>query len=100
MCWYVVDVMDGVTFRIMQTWSWQDHRGNGVRALGYNPPRLDQPGGQAAKMRLARLILGQQVTSGEPIGVIDGLLVCPVYYEGIDLVDYFVQYKQEPAQTR
>jgi len=90
----VTSVIDGDTFEVSPQWKWNGQTGSRVRPTGYDAPELDAYGGQAAKEKLSRLILGKQIELGSAYKVDHGRLVCDVYYNGKYLADYFPDYKQ------
>jgi endonuclease YncB( thermonuclease family) len=89
----VVLVIDGDTFDVLPQWRWNSQEGNRVRPAGYDAPELHEPGGQAAKDKLSRLILGKQVELGNAYRIDRGCLVCDVYYNGKNLAEYFPEYQ-------
>jgi endonuclease YncB( thermonuclease family) len=89
----VISIIDGDTFEVSPSWKWNGQTGSRVRPTGYNAPELDEPGGQAAKEKLSRLILGEQVDLRTAYKVDRGRLVCGVYYKGRYLADYFPEYQ-------
>lgn len=86
---YVSDVIDGDTFDVRGGWTWNGYSGTRVRPTGYNTPEMHHYGGQAAKQKLERLILGQQVEIRAAHKLDHNRLVCDVYYQGRNLADYF-----------
>lgn len=93
MAFKVIEVIDGDTFDVSPNWSWGDQEDKRVRANGYNAPEEGQPGYQAAKEKLERLILNKEVELRNPINITYGRLLCDVYYEGKNLADYFPEYQ-------
>jgi len=85
----VTSVVDGDTFDVSPQWRWNGSQGNRVRPTGYDAPELHAPGGQAAKEKLARLILGKQVDLRAACRIDHGRIVCDVYFQGRNLADYF-----------
>jgi endonuclease YncB( thermonuclease family) len=88
----VTQVIDGDTFEVSPAWKWNGHEGTRVRPTGYNAPELDEPGGQAARDKLRRLILHKQVELRTAYKVDRGRLVCDVYFQGRNLASYFTEY--------
>jgi len=74
-------------------WKWDGQTGTRVRPTGYDAPELYTYAGQAAKEKLSRLILGEQVELRSAYKVDRGRLVCDVYYKGRYLADYFPEYQ-------
>ena len=89
----VIDVIDGDTFDVTPSWKWNGSSGNRVRPAGYDAPELHEYGGQAAKEKLARLILGKTVHLGTAHRVDRGRLVCEVFIGGRNLADYSPEYQ-------
>ncbi|RLC08558.1 MAG: thermonuclease family protein [Deltaproteobacteria bacterium] len=89
----VISIIDGDTFEVSPQWKWKGQIGTHVRPTGYNAPELHTYGGQGAKEKLSRLILGKQVDLRTAHTVDRGRLVCDVYYKGKYLADYFPEYQ-------
>ena len=89
----VISIIDGDTFEVSPQWKWNGQTGTRVRPTGYNAPELHTYGGQAAKEKLSRLILGEEVELGTAYRVDRGRLVCDVYFRGKNLADYFPEYQ-------
>ena len=89
----VVSVLDGDTFDVSPQWQWNNHAGARVRPTGYDAPELDALGGQTAKNKLSRLILGELVDLRTAYRVDRGRLVCDVYCKGRNLADFFPEYQ-------
>ena len=89
----VTSIIDGDTFDVSPQWRWNGSEGNRVRPTGYDAPEMGTPGGQTAKDKLARLILGQQVELGSAYKIDHGRLVCDVYFKGKNLASYFPEYQ-------
>ena len=89
----VISIIDGDTFDVSPGWRWNGNSGTRVRPTGYNAPELHAYGGQAAKERLERLILGKSVELGSAYRIDRGRLVCDVYLRGKNLADHFPEYQ-------
>ena len=89
----VISIIDGDTFDVSPGWQWNGNSGTRIRPTGYNAPELHAYGGQAAKERLERLILGKSVELGTAYRVDRGRLVCNVYFKGKNLADHFPEYQ-------
>ena len=85
--------IDGDTFDVTPQWNWNGQTGTRVRPTEFNAPELNAYGGQAAKEKLARLILGQEIQLGTAYRVDRGRLVCEVSFRGRKLADYFPEYQ-------
>jgi endonuclease YncB( thermonuclease family) len=81
----VSSVIDGDTFEVDGGWKWQGQTGTRVRPTGFDAPELGADGGRAAKQRLERLILGQEVELRAAYRVDHGRLVCDVFLRGRNL---------------
>jgi endonuclease YncB( thermonuclease family) len=88
----VINVIDGDTFDVTPQWRWNGNTGSRVRPTGYDTPELNALGGQIARDKLTRLILGKQVELGSGHTIDRGRLVCDVYFQGKSLADYFPEY--------
>ncbi len=89
----VTAIIDGDTFEVSPQWKWNGETGSRVRPTGYDAPELHAYGGQAAKDKLSRLILGKEVDLRTAYKVDRGRLVCDVYFRGKNLADYFPEYQ-------
>ena len=89
----VTVIIDGDTFEVSPQWKWNGETGTRVRPTGYDAPELHAYGGQAAKDKLSRLILREEVDLRTGYKVDRGRLVCDVYYRGKNLADYFPEYQ-------
>lgn len=85
----VTSVIDGDTFEISPDWQWNGQTGSRVRPAGYDAPELHEHGGLAAREKLSRLILGEQVDLRNAHKIDRGRLVCEVYHRNRNLADYF-----------
>ena len=85
----VVTIIDGDTFDVSPQWRWNGQGGSRVRPTGYDAPELQSYGGQAAKEKLTRLILGENVDLRSAHRIDRGRLVCDVYFKGNNLAEYF-----------
>lgn len=89
----VVTIIDGDTFDVSPQWRWNGQDGSRVRPTGYDAPELQSYGGQAAKEKLTRLILGENVDLRSAHRIDRGRLVCDVYFKGNNLAEYFSEYQ-------
>ena len=89
----VVTIIDGDTFDVSPQWRWNGQDGSRVRPTGYDAPELQSYGGQAAKEKLTRLILGENVDLRSAHRIDRGRLVCDVYFKGNHLAEYFPEYQ-------
>jgi endonuclease YncB( thermonuclease family) len=89
----VSSIIDGDTFTVNPGWQWNGQSGSHVRPTGYDAPEPHESGGQAAKDKLSRLILGQKVELRTAYRVDRGRLVCDVSVNGRNLADYFSEYR-------
>jgi len=85
----VTAIIDGDTFEVTPSWKWNGDTGTRVRPTGYNAPELHTYGGQAAKEKLSRLILGEEVDLRAAHKVDRGRLVCDVFVGGRNLAEFF-----------
>lgn len=89
----VTNVIDGDTFDVSPQWKWNGQNGSRIRPTGYDAPELQAYGGQAAKDKLTRLVLGKSVELRAAHRIDRGRLVCDVYFGGNNLADYFPEYQ-------
>lgn len=89
----VVAVVDGDTFDVFPQWQWNGQTGSRIRPAGYDAPELTGLPGYAAKTRLEKLILGQEVELRSAHTIDRGRLVCEVYFWGKNLADFFSGYQ-------
>ena len=94
MVYKVTNVIDGDTFEVLPPWKWGDRSGIRVRPAGYNTPEEEQPGYREAKNRLKALISGKEVELKNFADIDYDRLVCDVYLNGKNLVEYFPEYKE------
>ncbi len=85
----VISIIDGDTFDVSPRWQWNGQTGIRIRHAGYDAPEMGTYGGQAAKDKLSRLILGEQVDLRAPHTIDRGRLVCEVFLRNSNLADYF-----------
>lgn len=89
----VSNIIDGDTFDVNPQWKWNGQQGSRVRPAGYDAPEIHVYGGQAAKIKLSRLILGKQVELRSAHKIDRGRLVCDVYFQGKNLANYFPEFQ-------
>jgi endonuclease YncB( thermonuclease family) len=85
----VIRVITGDTFEVSPHWDRNDRTGSVVKANGYDAPKQDEPGCQAAKEKLEKLLINEQVELLEPLVLPSGRLLADVIYNGRNLTDYF-----------
>ncbi|MFH1790414.1 MAG: thermonuclease family protein [Candidatus Omnitrophota bacterium] len=85
----VTTIIDGDTLEVMPNWNWNEHEGNVVRPVGYDTPEWGQPVYQEAKDKLTDLILNKEVEFKNPIMHTYERVLCYVYYQGRNVVEYF-----------
>ena len=86
-------VVDGNTIIISPPWKLDEETGDTIRATGYNPPKSGKEA-LKAEQKLSVMIQNKHIELDTPQGVEKGKLVCDVYYNGINLADYFPEYKE------
>ncbi len=89
-------VMDGNTFEVSPKWQYEGLTGDLVEATGYFPPKSGK-GGMSADQKLSILIHNKKIELGTPQGVQRNRLVCEVYFRGVNLADYFPEYRKRPG---
>lgn len=84
----VVNVVDGDTFDVNPSWSWNGETGYRVRPTGFDAAEMGSQAGLVAKARLSQLVLNQTVDLGNAYRVDRGRLVCDVFFNGRNLASY------------
>jgi hypothetical protein len=87
-------VYDGNTIEVSPKWEFEGTKGDIVVATGYNPPKKGKPG-MSAEQKLSILVHNKKVELGTPQGLDGNKLVCEVFFNGINLADYFSEYKEK-----
>jgi endonuclease YncB( thermonuclease family) len=93
MSFTVIKVINGNTFEVSPHWNWNNQAGTVVKANGYDVPKEGEPGFEAAKDKLEKLLLNEQVELVKPLKLPSGRLLADVEYSGLNLTDYFYEYK-------
>ena len=93
MSFRVTKIIDGDTFEVTPVWKWDNQSGNVIRPKGYDTPEEGQFGHQAAKDKLATLILGKDVDLKNAVKITYGRLLCDVFYNDTNIADHFPQYQ-------
>ena len=91
-------VVDGNTFAVSPPWEFNGETGNLVQAIGYTAPKSGK-GAVAAEQRLSILMQNKNVELESPQGIEGGRLLCKVYFQGIDLANYFTAYKEQDDEA-
>lgn len=94
MTFKVFEVVDGDTFKVTPKWKWRNQSGNAVRPIGYDTPEQSEQGFTEAKSKLTSLILGKDVEIKNVKSISYERLLCEVYLNGINIAEYFVDYKK------
>jgi len=89
----VTRIIDGDTFVVSPGWEWQTKHGDRIRPTKLCAPEIDEDEGEEAAEKLADLILDESVELRNAVRIDRGRLVCDVYYDGQELVDYFPEYE-------
>jgi hypothetical protein len=89
-------VMDGNTFEVSPKWQYEGVTGDLVEATGYFPPKSGK-GGMSAEQKLSVLIHNKKIELGTPQGIQRNRLVCEVYFRGVNLANYFSEYRRQPG---
>ena len=93
-------VIDGNTFEVSPPWEFDGETGKLVQATGYDAPKSGK-GAVAAEQKLSILMQNKNVELESPQGIEGGRLLCKVYFQGMNLADYFTAYKEhedEPVE--
>jgi hypothetical protein len=89
----VEGIIDGNTFEVSPRWKLEDGAtGNLVHAVGYDAPKSGKEA-MNVEQRLSIMLQNKKVQLGTPHGVQDDKLLCDVYFNGVNLADYFSGYK-------
>jgi hypothetical protein len=92
-------VLDGNTFEVSPKWKYEGVTGDLVEATGYYPPKKGK-GGMSAEQKLSVLIHNKKIELGTPQGVERNRLVCEVFFRGVNLADYFSEYRRQGEGER
>ena len=90
----VVAVRDGNTIEVAPEWEFKNETGVYVQAKGYNAPKTGKPA-MSFEQRLSTLLLNKKVEFKSPESVQRNRLVCDVYYNGVNLAEYFSEYREQ-----
>ena len=77
----VVEVIDGVSFKVAPKWFQYNRTGDVVRLSGHKAPAMNEPGGMVARSRLQSLINGKSVRLEAKNVDMSGVLEADVYLE-------------------
>ena len=90
-------VFDGNTIEVSPKWQFEGTKGDIVVATGYNPPKSGKAG-MSAEQKLSILIHNKKVELGTPEGLDGKKLVCEVFFNGINLANYFSEYREKAGE--
>ena len=90
-------VFDGNTIEVSPKWQFEGTKGDIVVATGYNPPKSGKAG-MSAEQKLSILIHNKKVELGTPGGLDGKKLVCEVFFNGINLANYFSEYREKTVE--
>lgn len=91
-------VIDGNTFEVSPPWEFDGETGKLVQATGYAAPKSGK-GAIAAEQKLSILMQNKNVELKSPQSIESGRLLCEVYFQGINLADYFSAYKEHDDES-
>ena len=91
-------VYDGNTIEVSPKWEFEGTKGDIVVATGYDPPKKGKPG-MSAEQKLSILVHNKKVELGTPQGLDGKKLVCEVFFNGMNLADYFSEYKEKRGEA-
>ena len=91
-------VIDGNTFEVSPPWTFDGKTGKLVQATGYDAPKSGKRA-VAAEQKLSILMQNKNVELDSPQGIEGGKLLCKVYFQGINLADYFTAYKEHDEES-
>jgi len=90
----VMNILTADTFEVFPPWRWEDQSGIKVTIAGLGVPLEGEVGYDNAKNKLKSLIQDKEVELRNKKEVDYDRLVCDVYFNGKNLVDYFPEYKE------
>jgi len=93
MSFTVINVIDGDTFEVSPNWEWNNQTGSIVRISGYDTPEEGESGYKTAKEKLIKLILNKEVELKNTVRITYSRLLCDVYYNGKNIINYFPEYQ-------
>jgi endonuclease YncB( thermonuclease family) len=94
----IESVINGNTFEVSPPWEFNGETGTIVQAIGYDAPKSGK-GAIAAEQKLSILMQNKNVELESPQGIKDGKLLCAVYFQGVNLADYFPTYKEHDNES-
>ena len=84
----VTEVIDGKTFDVAPEWKRQRQTGKKVKIKDYDVPESWRKGGPEARINLLKLILGKKVELGSEGEIEFDRLVCDVFFNGKNIIEY------------
>ena len=87
-------VLDGNTLEVAESWEIDGKTGKKVVATGYDAPKRGKEA-ISIEQRLAVMLTDKNVELRPPYEVKGSKLFCNVYFQGMNLADYFAYYKEE-----
>jgi len=85
-------VLDGNTLEVAQAWEIDGKTGKNVVATGYDTPKKGKEA-ISIEQRLSVMLTDKNVELRPPYDVQGNKLFCNVYFQGMNLADYFSHYK-------
>jgi|GEM_PF-635795 len=90
----VVGIIDGNTLQISPNWKLGDSAtGDTVKVAGYDAPKTGKRA-LAIEQKLSVMLQNKTIQLDKPGGVENGKLVCNVYFKGVNLSDYFQEFRE------
>lgn len=91
----VTEVLSGNTIAVWPQWTVSGMKGSLVRVNGLSAPPADSARSIVANRKLMFLVSGCDVFIKRVYGIVDGVLVCDVYYSGRDVAGQLPEYAVE-----
>lgn len=93
----VTEIISGDEIIVEPNWLWEGFQGKKVIVFGYKTPKHHMPGYEFAINKLKEILQGKQVELKDPQFFPNSFgydkLVCRVYLNGVDIANYFPEFK-------
>ncbi len=93
----VTEILSGNTIRLSSSWEWGGSKGNTIIIDGYDLNKSSFPEGVAepfAKQRLISILQGKEISLHTPASLVNGILKCRVFLDGVDITQYFPEFQK------
>ena len=95
--WSILNIINGNTIQVKPAWTWNNVTGDKVRINGYTIYSQSLPAQAAddiAKGRLNTLLAGKSFILSNPTHIENDTIYCDIYLNGINIVNYFPDFKK------